>query len=52
MTRISILLLLASTSLALAPSALVQGNAPFIPPNPADTSPASALDHLPSTTTH
>ena len=37
--------LLATTTLAFA-----QGNAPFIPPNEADTSPASALDSLPSKT--
>src|SRR5579864_1838005 len=37
--------LLATTTLAFA-----QGNAPFIPPNEADTSPASALDNLPSKT--
>jgi hypothetical protein len=49
-TRISIFVLLTSTSLALAPSAIGQGNAPFIPPNPADTSPASALDNFPSKT--
>ena len=35
---------------AVAPVALSQGNAPFIPPNPAETSPASALDNLPSKT--
>jgi hypothetical protein len=33
-----------------ATAALAQGNAPFIPPNPADTSPAGALDNLPSKT--
>jgi len=37
--------LLASTTLAFA-----QGNAPFVPPNEADTSPASALDSMPSKT--
>lgn len=37
--------LLATTTLAFA-----QGNAPFIPPNEADTSPASALDNMPSKT--
>jgi hypothetical protein len=37
--------LLATTTLAFA-----QGNAPFIPPNEADTAPASALDNLPSKT--
>ena len=37
--------LLATTTLAFA-----QGNAPFVPPNEADTSPASALDNLPSKT--
>jgi len=48
MTRISLVLLLASTTLALAPHAMSQGNAPFIPPNPAETSPASALDKFPA----
>jgi hypothetical protein len=38
-------MLLASTTVALA-----QGNAPFIPPNPDNVSPASALDNLPSRT--
>ena len=38
-------MLLASTTMALA-----QGNAPFIPPNEADTSPANALDDMPSKT--
>jgi len=42
--------LLASTTMALAPSAMGQGNAPFVPVNPNDTSPASALDDLPSKT--
>jgi hypothetical protein len=42
--------LLATTTLAFAPLAFGQGNAPFIPPNEADTSPASALDNLPSKT--
>ena len=37
--------LLASTTMALA-----QGNAPFVPVNPNDTSPASALDDMPSKT--
>jgi len=37
--------LLATTTLAFA-----QGNAPFIPPNEADTSPANALDNMPSKT--
>ena len=37
--------LLASTTLAFA-----QGNAPFIPPNEADTAPANALDNMPSKT--
>ena len=37
--------LLATTTLAYA-----QGNAPFIPPNEADTSPANALDNMPSKT--
>src|SRR3954462_12657335 len=43
-------MLLATASLALAPSARGQGNAPFMPVNPADTSPASALDGMPSKT--
>ena len=30
--------------------ACAQGNAPFIPPNEADTSPANALDNMPSKT--
>jgi hypothetical protein len=38
-------MLLASTTLAFA-----QGNAPFIPPNEADTAPANALDNMPSKT--
>ena len=52
MNRISVFsaILLASTILAFAPSAMGQGNAPFIPPNEADTSPASALDDMPSKT--
>src|SRR5437763_8579769 len=50
MTKISLVMLLASAGLAFTPSAMGQGNAPFIPPNPADTSPASALDNLPSKT--
>jgi hypothetical protein len=33
-----------------ATAALAQGNAPFVPVNPKDTSPASALDDLPSKT--
>src|SRR6185312_9713404 len=47
MTKISVFsaMLLASTTLAFA-----QGNAPFIPPNPNNVSPASALDNLPSKT--
>src|SRR3954463_6301002 len=47
MTKISVFsaLLLASTTLAFA-----QGNAPFIPPNPDNLSPASALDNFPSKT--
>src|SRR3954470_9188127 len=43
-------MLLATTTLALVPSAMGQGNAPFMPVNPADTSPASALDEMPSKT--
>jgi hypothetical protein len=42
--------LLATTTLAFAPLAFGQGNAPFIPPNEADTSPANALDNMPSKT--
>jgi hypothetical protein len=38
-------MLLASTTMAFA-----QGNAPFVPVNPADTAPASALDDMPSKT--
>ena len=45
MTRISFVLLLASTSMVFA-----QGNAPFIAPPANSTSPASALDNLPSKT--
>jgi hypothetical protein len=40
------LILLAGTAAA----ALAQGNAPFMPVNPQDTAPASALDDLPSRT--
>ena len=29
-------------------AAWAQGNAPFVPPNPADTAPASALDDMPN----
>jgi hypothetical protein len=43
-------MLLASTTLTWATLAWAQGNAPFKPVNPADTSPASALDGLPSKT--
>src|SRR3569833_2318551 len=43
-------MLLASTTMAFAPSAMGQGNAPFVPVNPNDTSPASALDDMPSKT--
>ena len=47
MKKISVFsaMLLASTTLAFA-----QGNAPFIPPNPSNLSPASALDNFPSKT--
>jgi len=45
MTRISFVMLLASTSMVFA-----QGNAPFIAPPANSTSPASALDNLPSKT--
>ena len=38
-------MLLASTTLAWA-----QGHDPYVPVNPADTSPASALDDMPSKT--
>jgi len=41
-------ILLASTTLAGATLAWAQGNAPFLPVNPNDTSPASALDDLPN----
>jgi len=41
-------ILMASTVLATV--AWAQGNAPFIPPNPADTAPASALDDMPNKT--
>jgi hypothetical protein len=43
--KTSLLALLATTTLALA-----QGNAPYLPVNPEDTAPASALDNLPSKT--
>jgi len=44
-TTLAAILMAASASMTLA---WAQGNAPFIPPNPADTAPASALDDMPN----
>jgi hypothetical protein len=41
-------ILLASATLASVTLAWAQGNAPFLPVNPNDTSPASALDDMPN----
>lgn len=43
-------ILLTCTTLALSSSAFGQGNAPFVPPPPNSTSPASALDNFPAKT--
>jgi hypothetical protein len=43
-------LAIAAALLATTTFAFAQGNAPFIPPNEADTSPATALDNMPSKT--
>jgi len=43
--RLAAILLASATSVTLA---WAQGNAPFVPVNPNDTSPASALDDMPN----